>query len=261
VFSLNKLLGLPALHSEHGAMVDHMLEIVHWFMLVLFVGWTAFFLYVLFRYNRRKNPKANYKGVTSHFSTHAEVMVIVVEVILLLGFAFPLWSTRSQAFPTDPDVTRVRAVGQQFFWTFHYPGPDGKFGRVDPDLYSSDNAVGLDEGDPNAKDDFMSVNRLMMPVDRDIIIQVTSKDVIHGLALNHMRIQQDAIPGQEIPMWFRPNKLGEGEIICAQLCGVGHAQMIAFYEVIEGEEFDDWVMEKSPAGKDGGAKEAGAEVE
>jgi len=99
-FSITKLLGQPEAASQHAGQIDHMNEVVHWFMFVLFVGWTAFFVYVLIRFRRRKNPKAQYQGMTSHFSTHLEVFVVLVEVVLLLGFAFPLWSQRVDAeFP------------------------------------------------------------------------------------------------------------------------------------------------------------------
>lgn len=244
---LNKLLGIPELASEHGEMVDHMLEVVHWFMLILFVFWTAFFFIAIFKFNQRRNPKARYAGVTSHFSTHLEVGVVVVEVILLLGFAFPLWASRAAAhkFPVGDDVAKVRAVGEQFKWTFHYPGADGRFGRVDPDLITSNNPVGLDRDDPNAKDDFMT-NALQLPLGRDCIVQCTSKDVIHNLALNRLRAQQDAIPGMEIPMWFTPTKIIEnGEIICAQLCGVGHASMIGYYHIMPPEAWDEMVAKNS----------------
>ncbi len=244
---LNRWLGIPELASEHGELVDHTLEVVHWFMLFLFVFWTAFFFYAIIRFHHRRSPKAKHAGVTSHFSTHLEVMVCIVEVILLLGFAYPLWSTRVRSFPVGDDVAKVRAVGEQFKWTFHYPGPDGKFGRWDADLITPLNPAGIDREDPNATDDFFTINDLQLPLGRPCIVQVTSKDVIHGLALNWLRIQQDAIPGMEIPMWFVPTKLLDGaEIICAQLCGIGHAQMVAFYSVVEGEEYDKWVAKSSP---------------
>lgn len=244
---LNRWLGIPELASEHGEMVDHMLEVVHWFMLILFVFWTAFFFIAIFRFYHRRNPKAKYAGMTSHFSTHLEVGVIIVEVILLIGFAYPLWATRARGFPVGDDVAKVRAVGEQFKWTFHYPGPDGKFARVDADLITPENPAGIDREDPNGKDDFFTVNSLMLPLGRNCIIQVTSKDVIHCLALHHVRSMMDAIPGMEIPMWFKPTKkIEDGEIICAQLCGIGHASMIAYYNVVAAEEFDAWVKDNSP---------------
>ena len=93
-FNITEWLGQPEAASKHAGSIDHMNEFVHWFMLILFVGWTSFFFVVLFKFNRRNNPKASYSGITSHFTSHLEVLVVVVEVALLIGFAFPLWSRR-----------------------------------------------------------------------------------------------------------------------------------------------------------------------
>ncbi len=245
-FSITQWLGISEGASEHAGQIDHMNEIVHWFMFILFVGWTAFFFYILFRFHRRRSPKASYAGVTSHFSTHLEVMVVIVEVVLLLGFAFPLWAQRVDDIPDpdDPNVVRIRAVAEQFRWSFHYPGADGKFGLVRADAISATNPVGLVQEDPNSKDDFLS-NDLRVPKDRTVVIQVTSKDVIHNMHLIPMRIQQDAIPGTEIPMWFVPNKTGEWDIVCGQLCGAAHAKMVATLRCLEAEEFDGWFQQKS----------------
>jgi cytochrome c oxidase subunit 2 len=244
---LNRLSGICDLASEHGEMVDHMLEFVNWFMLVLFIGWTAFLCVAIYRFRAKKNPRANYYGVRNHASTHIEVGVIITEVVLLLGFAYPLWGRRVDEFPQDgADIVRVRAVGEQFRWIFHYAGADGKFGRVDPELMSATELIGLDPGDPNGKDDFTSVQELVLPINRRAIIGVTSKDVIHNLALVPMRITQDATPGMEAHMWFVPQKPGEWDIVCGQLCGANHANMRATLTVKSEQEFDTWFKEKSP---------------
>ncbi|MEO0445143.1 MAG: cytochrome c oxidase subunit II [Verrucomicrobiota bacterium] len=245
-FSITEFLGQSEAASEHAGMIDHMNEIVHWFMLILFVGWTAFFFYVLFRFHQKRNPKASYKGVTSHFSTHLEVLVVLVEVVLLLGFAFPLWAQRVDSIPDvdDPNVVRIRAVGEQYRWNFHYAGADGRFGLIRPEAISGANPVGLVKEDPNAADDFLS-NELLLPKGKTVVVQVTSKDVIHGLHLPPMRIQQDAIPGMEIPMWFVPSKTGEWDIVCAQLCGAGHAKMVGQMKCIKASEFDEWFGKRS----------------
>ena len=239
---LIKLLGISENASEHGFMIDHMLEVLHWFMLILFVGWSAFFLFTLFRFRRSKSPKADYYGVRSKTSTHLEIGVVVVEALLLLGFAIPLWASRVNAFPTEDDVIRVRAVGEQFAWTIHYPGPDGVFGALDPELVSATNPIGLDRTDPDGKDDVMTRNDIRLPVNRPVVIQLSSKDVIHNFALYTMRIAQDAIPGSEIPMWFKPVKTGEWEVICGQLCGLGHYAMKAILTVTTQEEYDAWIQ-------------------
>lgn len=240
--------------SKHGAIGNHMLAIVHWFMLILFIGWTAFMIVILFKFRAKKNPKASYHGITSHFSTHTEIGVIIVEIVLLLGFAFPLWAKRVDvdSRPKGEDVVNIRAVGYQFGWYFHYAGKDNVLGLTDYKRYSSTNQIGLVKEDPNAADDFISINNLVVPKDRPVVIQVTSLDVIHGLAIVPMFIQQDAIPGQEIPMWFVPEKNGEWDIVCAQLCGAGHAAMAARIEVrnsesLKGEEgYDEWEDQQRP---------------
>ena len=239
------LMLVPEVTSAHGATVDAMDEFVHLFMAVLFVGWTLFFLYCLWRFWHKRNPKADYVGVRGHASTHIEVGVIIIEAILLIGFALPFWAVRVEAFPSGPDVAHIRAVGYQFGWAFHFPGPDGKFGRVDKDLYVTDPA-GLDREDPNGMDDIVKVGTLTMPKDRPVILDITSKDVIHNVSMVPLRVSQDAIPGTEYPTWFTPTKTGEWEIICGQLCGAGHGSMRALYEVIEPDEFDKWVIENAP---------------
>lgn len=225
-----------------------MLALVHWFMAFLFVGWSAFLVVILYRFRRKKNPNASYKGITSHFSTHVEVGVVIVEIVLLLGFALPLWATRSDSKerPVGEDVVNLRAVGEQYRWTFHYAGADKMVGLTSYERYSGSNSVGLVEEDPNAADDFVSINELVVPVDRPVVIQVTSKDVIHGLHIVPMFSQQDAIPGSEIPMWFVPDKEGEWNIVCAQLCGAGHAQMAAYVKAVSSEEFDTWYAAQNP---------------
>ncbi|MGD7652359.1 MAG: cytochrome c oxidase subunit II, partial [Verrucomicrobiales bacterium] len=92
--SLSKLLGIPENYSAHGSQVDHMIDVVHWFMIALFIGWTVFFLYCIVRFWHKNHQKASYTGVRSHLSSHLEVGVIIVEAVLLLGFAFPLWADR-----------------------------------------------------------------------------------------------------------------------------------------------------------------------
>lgn len=239
---INEKLGQLPNASEHGLFIDNMLEFCHWFMLLLFVGWSAFFLFTLFRFHKSRHPKADHYGVRTHASTHIEFMVVLVEAVLLLGFALPLWGKRTNEFPKTGALT-IGVTGQQFAWNFHYPGPDGIFGKQDAHLISSSNSLGLDPNDPAGKDDIVTLNELHLVVNRPVILEITSKDVIHSLSLQAMRIGQDAIPGSKIPMWFRPIKAGTYEIICGQLCGLGHYNMRAQMMVESQEEFDTWLKE------------------
>jgi len=246
---INQSLGIPALASEHGEMVDNMLELVHWVMLILFIGWSIFLVIVFTKFRREKSPKADYYGVRGHASTHIEIGVCIVEAILLLGFAFPLWSQQSAQYPTGKDVVKIRAVGEKFTWNFQYAGADGTLGRMDLNLIdaANGNIIGRDMKDPNGKDDFVKGSVLTLCVGRPVIIDVTSKDVIHNLALVSMRAAQDATPGVRSHMWFKPTKANPDgwDIICGQLCGVGHSGMKARLIVLEPKEFDEFIKEGS----------------
>lgn len=244
---INRLLGIQENASLHGADIDLMLELLHWFVLVLFVGWSAFFIYTIFRFRQSKHPKADYHGVKSHGYKYSEVMVCIIEAILLLGFAIPLWAKRVNQFPAEKDAVVVRVIGEQFNWNVHYAGPDGKLGKADASLVTNDNPLGLDKNDPNGKDDFQLLNQLHLPVDKDAIVYLSSKDVVHSFKVLQMRVCQDAIPGMSIPAWFQPIKTGKYEILCAQLCGLGHYRMRGFLTVRTAAEYTSWVAEQSKA--------------
>ena len=242
---INQLLGQPPNVSEHGYQIDHIIEFCHWFMGALFLGWTAYFIFVLWRFRKGRNPVANHEGVTSGISTHLEFAVVLIEAVLLVGFAIPLWAKRVNAFPDDKNAIVAHVVGQQFNWNFHLPGPDGVFGRRDIALESNTNPLGLDPTDPAGKDDLVMLNELHVPVDRNVVIDLQSKDVIHNFCLPAMRIAQDAIPGQIIPMWFKPIKTGTYEVVCGQLCGLGHYSMKGSLVVDTPADYQAWLKERA----------------
>jgi len=242
---INEFLGQPPNASEHGYQIDHILEFCHWFMAALFVGWLAYFIFVLIRFRRSRHPVADHHGVKSGISTHLEFSVVLIEAVLLLGFAIPLWAKRVNQFPDTKDAILVHAVGQQFNWTYHLPGGDGQFGRRDVSLVTNQNPVGLDYNDPASKDDIIALGELHIPVNRPIIIELSSKDVIHNFNLTNMRIAQDAIPGSIIPMWFKPIKTGTYEVICGQLCGLGHYSMKGSVVVDTPEDYQNWLKERA----------------
>lgn len=231
-----RLLGLPVSAAEHAPQLDFMNEVVHWIMLVLFVGWGAFFLYTLIRFRRSRNPKADYHGVRSHFSTWTEVAVGVAEVVLLVAFAIPAWAMRVADFPPESEATVVRVVGEQFAWNVHYPGPDGEFGSSDVKLITPENPLGLDRKSMHAADDITTVNLLHLPIDKPAILHLSTKDVIHSFGLPNFRVKQDATPGLVSPVWFTPTRAGEYEIACSQLCGLGHYRMRGFITIGTEEE-------------------------
>jgi cytochrome c oxidase subunit 2 len=238
-------LGLPVQAATHAPEIDTMISLVHWLMLVLFVGWGAFFVFVLFRFRKSANPRASYTGAKGKISKGLEVAVAVIEVVLLVFYAIPAWATRVRDFPAENEAVVVRVVAEQFAWNMQYPGPDGIFGRRDIKLVAADNPVGIDRSDPNAKDDVITINQLNVPVDRPVLVHLSSKDVIHSFGLFEMRVKQDAVPGLDIPVWFIPNRVGDYEIACSQLCGLGHYRMRGFVKVQPEAEFRSWLAEEA----------------
>ncbi|RMH77300.1 MAG: hypothetical protein D6681_20970 [Calditrichaeota bacterium] len=242
---LSPYLGLPPLASEHGHNLDYMLSLVHWLMLILFVIWTPYFIYVLFRFRQKKHPRADYRGAKGRLANWQEIGVIVSELILLFAFAIPTWATLKQDFPDEREALVIHVVAEQFAWNVHYPGPDGVFGPRSPErMDASLNPLGIDFDDPYARDDITTVNELRIPVGRPIIVHVTSKDVIHSFSLNAMRVKQDAIPGLDIPVYFTATRTGNFEINCAQLCGLGHYRMRGRFIIQTAEEFEAWMQQK-----------------
>ena len=206
---LQKLLGLPINASADGGGIDLLNGTMHLLMAILFIGWSLMFVFILFRFNRRRHPRADHEGVRTHASSYVEAVVAVLEIILLVTLSIPFWSKKVSAFPTDAqNPVRVRVIAQQFAWNIQYPGPDGKFGRTDIKLVSDDNPIGLDrKGD--GKDDVVELNQLHLPVNRPAIIEITTKDVIHSFFLPLLRVKQDAIPGMMIPIHFTPTETTE----------------------------------------------------
>jgi cytochrome c oxidase subunit 2 len=241
---MREFLQFPVEASAHAAQIDRMTIFTHWLMAILFIGWGAYFIFVLFRFRAGANPKASYEGVKSHLASYIEWMVAGIELVLIVVFAIPAWAARVDAFPQENQATVVRVVAEQFAWNVHYPGADGQFGRVDPKLMGSDNPLGIDRTDPAAKDDISTINQLVLPVNKPVIVHLTSKDVIHSFSLIQMRVKQDAIPGETIPVWFTPIVTGDWEINCSQLCGLGHFRMRGAYSIKSQSDFDTWMKEQ-----------------
>jgi cytochrome c oxidase subunit 2 len=252
-----KWLGLPELAATHGGQIDSLIGWVHVFMLILFVGWGAFFTYALIRFRQSRNPKADYAGVKSHASSYLEGGVLVIELVLLFAFSIPLWAARVDHVPSESEALVVHLTAEQFAWNVRYAGPDGKFGKTDIKLIDvADNPLGVDRSDPVAKDDVTTLNQLYLPANKPVIIKLRSKDVIHSFNVPEFRVKQDAVPGLTIPVWFVPNvttaemrtRTGKAEfqyeIACAQLCGLGHYRMRAFVTVLSPEDFQKWMDEK-----------------
>lgn len=252
---IEKLLGLPVVASEQGRHIDDLIVYVHWLMIVLFVGWSAYFLFALFRFRGSRNPRADYTGVKSHLSTYVEVGVAAVEGVLLFGLLIPFWAGAVDKLPKASESTVIQIVAQQFVWNVRYPGADGIFGKQDMRWVTSENVFGVDPNDPHGKDDVQTLNEIHVPLVRNpdgrfrpVVLYISSKDVVHSFKVIAFRVTQDAIPGMRIPLWFRPTREGRFQVNCAQLCGMGHSNMSQGFVVVESPAaYEKWLASKAGA--------------
>jgi len=235
---------LPTAASAHAAAIDAMLEHVHLMVLVLFAGWAAYFIYVLLRFRSGAHPKANPAGTSGRFAMAIFAAVAVAEAVMLIGFALPLWFERTAAAPAVENPLVIRVTAEQFVWNVHYPGTDGEFGDISPALVSPTNPLGLDRTSRYGKDDLVFLSEMHVPVNRPVLVQLASKDVIHSFGVPAMRVKQDAVPGLRAPVWFKPTVEGEFEVACSQLCGIGHHRMRAVIKVDSAEAYKKFLADE-----------------
>jgi cytochrome c oxidase subunit 2 len=149
--------------------------------------------------------------------------------------------------PPAADALAVQAQAGQFAFYFRYPGPDGKFGPLHPNLINEANAnfFGLDTtNDADSKDDIVTAE-MAIPVNREVHLLMHSKDVGHSFYVPELRIQQDFVPGLDVSVHFTATKVGKYEIVCTQLCGLGHYNMKAYLEVKSPEDYDAWIKQQA----------------
>jgi len=243
---------LPKSASTFAAEIDASINVVHLLMLVMFVVWGIFFIYFIIKFRSSSNQPVNYSGFSNKSLPIAMVaFVALFDIYMLAKHDIPFWNHLKTDFPAAAESTVVRVVGQQFAWNIHYPGVDGIFGKTDMHLVNEQsNPIGLVFDDPAAKDDIVTLGQLHLPVNKPVIVHLTTKDVIHSFSLPIMRVKQDIIPGMRISTWFEPTRTGDWQIACAQLCGNSHFKMKGILKVETQEEFDAWLIEKAPTEDD-----------
>jgi cytochrome c oxidase subunit II len=220
--------------------------------LTLYVAGVVFILaqlglaYSVFRFRDR--------GQRAHFTRGNVAMEVLWTSITLLVFLSvaiegrKAWAQDRYSAPA-PGAIQIEVTTTQFVYTFRYPGADGKFGRLDPSLVSAPtgNPLGLDPNDPVGRDDLV-VPTLTVPVNHPVELLLRSQDVVHNFFVRELRLQQDSVPGMMVPVHFTANRIGEYDIVCTQLCGLGHNTMHSLLNVVSESDYESF-LERQAAGQ------------
>jgi cytochrome c oxidase subunit 2 len=225
----------PQAITEHAPALDRQFMIT---IVVVGISFTAAQIglgWMVWKYRDNVSGRATY----THGSNRLEVIWTIVTAVVFIALAVmgqSVWAAL-RLHDAPAGAFQVEVVAQQFQWNFHYAGKDNVFGRTDPSLIddSALNFVGLDETDPNAKDDAVTA-ALAVPVNRPVELRLRSKDVIHNFWVPQLRFKQDLVPGMEIKVHFTPNRVGKYELACAELCGQLHFKMKSYMLVLPEDE-------------------------
>jgi cytochrome c oxidase subunit 2 len=234
---------LPEGAATAAKFIDGQFALTYVLMGIVFLAAQLSLGYLVWKYREQPGAKpAHY----SHGNTRLEVIWTTLTAILFIGLNLMgsrVWA-HERFEPAQAGAVQVEATGMQFAWYFRYPGPDGKYGATSAKLMDpsagNEAAIGLDTSDAAAKDDVVT-GTMYLPVNREVDLTLRSADVIHSFFVPNFRFKQDAVPGLAIHMHFTPDKLGEYEIACAELCGLGHYKMHGMVHVVSQEDFDKWL--------------------
>lgn len=239
--------------ASNWVMIDLTMDITFWVTGVVFVAVNFFMAYCIIKFRYRKDARATYEPENKKLEAWLTALTAVGVAAMLTPGLF-VWAD----FVNVPeDAHEVEAVGQQWHWSFRYPGDDGRFGEVDAERISADNPFGMDPDDPNGQDDVLVMHpEAHLPIDRPVKFLLRSKDVLHDFAVAEFRVKMDLVPGMETFLWLTPTKIGRFEILCEELCGIAHFAMRGAVVVDEPDDFDAWLAQQ-PTYREISARTAG----
>lgn len=233
--------------SIHGKMIDEQMSETMLEAGICFLASQLILAFFIWKYSSRpKNERIRSFPGGARGLVAAAVIVVGLEVMALGAFGTRAWAA-IYFTPPSPGAMPVQVQAGQFAFYFRYPGPDGKFGPLHPEQINeaTANFFGLDvDHDADSKDDIVTA-QMAIPVNREIQLLMHSKDVGHSFFVRELRIQQDFVPGLDLAVHFTPTKVGRYEILCTQLCGLGHYNMKAYLQVMSQQDFDNWLKQQA----------------
>jgi cytochrome c oxidase subunit 2 len=227
--------------STFGGELDSLFAMIYYASVAIFFITYAILIAFIIMYRHQEGRKAYYY----HGNNLAEFTWTLLPTFLFAGIGLvsdDAWTKSKYAYRVpNPDVT-IDVLGYQsgFGWQFRYPGPDGVFGNKVRNQISSANPFG--------KDDLVIISpggarpvEVHLPINKNVLVNLSSNDVLHSFFLPNFRVKQDAVPGQWIKVWFNGTKAGKYEIACAELCGSGHYNMRGLLIMDSQQDYDAWL--------------------
>ena len=226
--------------ASNWTMMDQTVNVTFWVTGFVFVVVNLFMAWAVIRYRHRKGKteKAEYEPENKKLEWWLTI-ITSVGIAAMLAPGLAVWAK----FVTVPDdATVVEVVGQQWAWSYRFPGRDGQLGEVENKLVTLDNPFGLDPKDPKGQDDVL-VNspELHLPIGKPVKLELRAKDVNHQFAVPQFRVKMDMVPGMVTYFWLTPTRTGAFDALCEQLCGVAHFAMRGRVVVDEEPAFEQWL--------------------
>jgi cytochrome c oxidase subunit 2 len=226
--------------ASNWTTMDQTVNVTFWVTGIVFIVVNSFMAWCVVRYRHRKgkNEKAAYEPENKKLEWWLTI-VTSVGIAAMLAPGLAVWAK----FVTPPDdVSIVEVVGQQWAWSYRFPGRDGELGASDMKLVTVDNPLGVDPKDPKGADDVIVSNpELHLPVGKSVKFLLRAKDVNHQYAVPQFRVKMDMVPGMVTHFWLTPTRTGSFDALCEQLCGVAHFAMRGRVVVDEETKFQEWL--------------------
>lgn len=227
--------------ASNWSEIDDALQISIWICGFFFVALNLFLAVAVFRYRHRPGQRAAFAPESTALERRLTVWT-AAGIAVLLAPGLMAWN-RFVAVPED--AAAVEAFGEQWRWSFRFPGPDGVLGTASVRHVTPENPFGLNPKDPYARDDVLiEGSDLHLPVGKPVKLLLRSKDVLHDFYVPHFRAKMDLVPGVVTYFWMTPTRTGTYEILCAELCGVGHHQMRGTVTVDSEPAFRAWLADQ-----------------
>lgn len=221
--------------------VDFVIDVTFWVTGFVFIAINLFMAYCVLKFRQKDGHKAVYEPENTKLEVGLSI-VTTIGVVAMLAPGLFVWAQ----FVTPPeDAYELEVLGQQWQWSFRYPGADGLLGTADTEFISETNPWGVNPEDPNGQDDVViDDNEAHLPVGLPVKVLLRSKDVLHNYTVPQFRVKMDMVPGLVSYLWFEPTVTGNYDILCEEMCGIGHHIMRGNVVVDEQADFDAWLAQQ-----------------